>query len=80
MVVLFSRLPAFTKESSHVEVPAVTPPDVKQKKELPGKSCGHCGARTKAEPIRGIMVDGVSYHVYACSSCKKETLLPVKLV
>lgn len=82
MVVFFSRLPLPSKDVSRVaEAPANVPvPDAKQKKETPGKSCGHCGTRIKGEPIRGVMVDGTSYHVYACPTCKKETLLAVKLV
>lgn len=42
----------------------------------PGRSCGHCGVRTKGDPVRGIAFDEKSYLVYACSECRKETLLP----
>jgi hypothetical protein len=80
LILLFMRLPTFTKEVSPAETPAITPiPDAK-KRELPGRSCGHCGVRIKGEPVRGIMLDGNSYHVFACPTCKKETILPVKLV
>lgn len=42
----------------------------------PGRSCGHCGVRLKGDPIREVAFDENSYLVYACPTCKKETLLP----
>ena len=45
-------------------------------KELPGKSCGHCGTRIKSEPVRGMSIEQASYVVFKCPVCKKETLLP----
>jgi hypothetical protein len=82
MVVFFHHFSPLTREVSPAPEAAVVVPiaEAKQKKEMPGKSCGHCGVRIKGDPARALMVDGNSYHVYVCPVCKKETLLSVKLV
>jgi len=72
-----------TGTSNPVEFKATLVPDakalVKDRKELPGRSCGHCGARIKTDPVRAVVVGDISYHVYACPVCKKETMLGSKL-
>jgi len=74
--------PTVTGTTAPVELKAALPPDtktpLKDRKELPGRSCGHCGTRIKTDPIRGVVVGEISYHVYNCPVCKRETLLPAR--
>ncbi len=54
--------------------PAALPIE-KPTKEKPGRSCGHCGARIKSDPVKAMIVEEESYLVFACPVCKKRTLI-----
>jgi hypothetical protein len=75
--------PTVTTGTTPVEFKMTPVPDTRTagaaRKEPLGRSCGHCGTRIKADPVRGVVVGEISYHVYACPTCKRETLLPSKI-
>lgn len=74
--------PTVTTGNLPVEFKMTPLPDpkaaVKERKEAPGRSCGHCGTRIKTDPTRGLVVGEIAYNVYVCPACKKETVLPSK--